>query len=56
VNPDALVQCLIALGKIGIAHEEIQAIDVNPLIIRGSLPVAVDALVILKGGQDRSES
>ncbi len=56
VNLDALVQCLIALGKIGIAHEEIQAIDVNPLIIRGSLPVAVDALVILKGGQDRSES
>ena len=42
---DSLVQCLMAMGKIGMAHEEIQAIDVNPLIIRGSSPVAVDALV-----------
>ena len=46
-NLDSLVQCLIAMGKIGVAHEEIQAIDVNPLIIKGSSPVAVDALVIL---------
>jgi len=48
VDADALVACLIAMGRIGIEREEIQAIDVNPLIIRGSQPVAVDALVILK--------
>lgn len=47
VDLDYLVQCLMAMGKIGLAHEEIQAIDVNPLIVRGSRPVAVDALVIL---------
>lgn len=43
----SLVQCLMAIGKMGQAHEEIQAIDVNPLIVRGTRPVAVDALVIL---------
>jgi acetate---CoA ligase (ADP-forming) subunit beta len=47
VDLDSLVQCLMAMGKIGMAHEEIQAIDVNPLIVIGSSPVAVDALVIL---------
>jgi acetyl-CoA synthetase (ADP-forming) len=48
VDLDSLVQCLMAMGKIGMAHEEIQAIDVNPLIVRGSRPVAVDALVVLR--------
>jgi acetyl-CoA synthetase (ADP-forming) len=48
VDADALVACLLAMGRIGVEREEIQAIDVNPLIIRGSKPVAVDALVILK--------
>ncbi len=47
VDSDALVSCLMAVGRIGVEREEIQAIDVNPLIIRGSKPIAVDALVIL---------
>ena len=47
VDADALVACLLAMGRIGVERKEIQAIDVNPLIIRGSKPVAVDALVIL---------
>jgi acetyl-CoA synthetase (ADP-forming) len=47
VDLDSLVQCLMAMGKIGMAHEEIQAIDVNPVIVRGNIPIAVDALVIL---------
>ncbi len=51
VDLDSLVQCLMAMGKIGMAHEEIQAIDVNPLIVRGNSPVAVDALVILKSNK-----
>lgn len=52
-DTDALVACIIAIGRIGVERAEIQAIDVNPLIIqdRGQAgkPVAVDALVILKG-------
>ncbi|TRZ48198.1 carboxylate--amine ligase [bacterium] len=61
VDIDALVACLISMGRIGVEQEDIQAIDVNPLIIQDSgqdsgqnsgqagRPVAVDALVILKG-------
>ncbi len=48
VDRDALAACLVAMGRIGMEQEEIQAIDVNPLIIRGNKPVAVDALVIFK--------
>lgn len=38
---------MIALGKIALDHPEIEQIDVNPLIIKGSRPVAVDALIVL---------
>jgi acetyl-CoA synthetase (ADP-forming) len=47
---DALAAALVALGRIGQAHPEIQEIDINPLIIAGSEPIAVDALTILKDG------
>ncbi len=57
VDLGSLIECLMAMGRIGMECEEIQAIDVNPLIIQdngqdsgqGSRPVAVDALVVLKG-------
>jgi acetyl-CoA synthetase (ADP-forming) len=48
VNWDVLSSSLIALGEIGLDHEAIQEIDVNPLIICDGDPVAVDALVVLK--------
>ena len=35
------------VGRIGLDHPEVSAIDVNPLIVRGRTPVAVDALVVL---------
>ena len=44
----ALAAALIALGDLGITHEEITAIDVNPLILRSDgTPIAVDASVWL---------
>lgn len=45
---EALASALVALGQIGQAHPEIQEIDINPMIIAGSRPVAVDALIVLK--------
>ncbi len=48
VDRVALAACLVAMGRIGMEQEDIQAIDVNPLIIRGGKPVAVDALVIFR--------
>jgi acetyl-CoA synthetase (ADP-forming) len=54
---ESLMACLVAMGRVGLECEAIQAVDVNPLIIEdggrdsghAGRPVAVDALVVLKG-------
>jgi acetate---CoA ligase (ADP-forming) subunit beta len=43
-----LADILIALGRIGLENENIKEIDINPLILSGGKPVAVDALVVLE--------
>ena len=47
-DTDMLAQVLIRLGDIGVENDPIKEIDINPLIIRGGKPVAVDALVVLR--------
>ena len=47
VDLDLLSRSLMALGEVGLEHEAIQEIDVNPLIVQGNRPVAVDALIVL---------
>jgi acetyl-CoA synthetase (ADP-forming) len=49
VNREALANILINLGKIGLDHDVIKEIDINPLIVRNGTPIAVDALVVLDG-------
>jgi acetate---CoA ligase (ADP-forming) subunit beta len=44
---DRLAHILIQLGHIGIERDEIQEIDVNPIILSDKGPVAVDALIVL---------
>ena len=45
---DLLCDILVKVGEIGMENEFIQEIDINPLILSGDKPVAVDALVVLK--------
>lgn len=45
---EAIARCIVALGEIGLAYDDIAEIDVNPLILQGAQPIAVDALVILQ--------
>lgn len=40
---------LRTLGEIGVERPELRAIDLNPLILRGSEPIVVDALVEVAG-------
>jgi len=47
-NMDLLCEILLKVGLIGMENEVIQEIDINPLILSGDKPVAVDALVVLK--------
>ena len=44
---DLLSEILITVGNIGLEHDRIKEIDINPVILAGSKPVAVDALVVL---------
>jgi len=45
---DMMAQLLINTGRIGLENERIKEIDINPVIISGSKPVVVDALIILE--------
>ena len=42
---------LETLGRIGDTRPEVVSIDLNPLILSGSEPVVVDALVEIEGEQ-----
>lgn len=47
-NRKQLADILINLGRIGLEKEKVKEIDINPVILAGSRPVAVDALVVLE--------
>jgi acetyl-CoA synthetase (ADP-forming) len=49
VDRAALTRILLALAEVGDGDERIRSIDLNPLIVAGGVPVAVDALVELDG-------
>ena len=49
VDREALADVLLALSACVEAHPEIVSIDVNPLIVSGGMPIAVDALVEVTG-------
>jgi acetyltransferase len=48
VNMESLADWLIKLGWLALKFEEIQEIDVNPLLIVNGEPVAVDATIIFR--------
>ena len=48
VNQPMLARAIVAVGKAAVDNPDIAEIDINPLIVSGSHPVAVDGLVILK--------
>jgi len=47
VDLDLLAHILMKLGKMAVEQPDISEIDINPLIISGSVPVAADALIVL---------
>lgn len=48
LDREALARILVQVGQLGIEDKRIREIDINPLIIRDGLPVAVDASIILE--------
>ena len=51
VNQPMLARAIVAVGKAAVDNPDIAEIDINPLIVSGSHPVAVDGLVILKSSK-----
>jgi len=48
VDRELLSKMLINVGRIGVENDVIKEIDINPVIISGRRPVAVDALIVLQ--------
>jgi hypothetical protein len=45
VDRAALADVLLALSRLAGAETNVRAVDVNPLVVEGGLPIGVDALV-----------
>ena len=45
---DQLANMLITVGNIGLEHDAVKEIDMNPVILKGADAIAVDALVVLE--------
>lgn len=45
---DRLADILVKIGRIGMENPAIREIDINPIILDGTRPVAVDALIVLE--------
>jgi acetyltransferase len=51
IDREALADILEGLGRLALERPEVMSVDLNPLIVSGDCPVAVDALVeIAEGG------
>jgi succinyl-CoA synthetase beta subunit len=46
-DQEKLAEILIRVGQIGLDYPAVKEIDINPLIIAGSDPIAVDGLVVV---------
>ena len=46
---EALAEILVKVGTIGLDQAAVREIDINPIVLSGSRPVALDALVVLEG-------
>lgn len=49
VDRDAVVAILLGLSRLGVERPDIHSVDVNPLLVVDGSPIAVDALVELRG-------
>jgi acetate---CoA ligase (ADP-forming) len=57
VDIDALADILVKVGNIGLQQASVKEIDINPIIINGAKPIAVDALIVLDpNGQEALSS
>jgi acetyl-CoA synthetase (ADP-forming) len=49
IDREALTRVVLGLSRLAAKRPDVTAVDVNPLIVAGGVPVAVDALVEVEG-------
>ncbi len=47
VDVEQLADIIVSVGAIGVNHPEVRELDINPVLLARSNPVAVDALIVL---------
>lgn len=47
IDTGVLVRVLLALSRLALERQDIAAVDINPLVVEGAQPLAVDALVLI---------
>jgi acetyltransferase len=53
VDEAALARVVTGLGRLAVERPDVRSVDVNPLIVRDGIPLAVDALVVLEESQPK---
>ncbi|RJX30088.1 MAG: CoA-binding protein, partial [Desulfarculus sp.] len=53
LDQEALAELLLRLGQEAAARPEVEQVDINPLLIAGGKPLAVDATVILRDAPEK---
>jgi len=48
LNQEATAALLVELGRLAQAYPQISQIDINPLVVRAGMPIAVDANVVME--------
>jgi acetyltransferase len=54
VDVHAVARVLLGLARLAAERTDVRSVDLNPLVVRGAEPVAVDALVVLEPGAQPS--
>ncbi len=47
VDREVLSRILLGLSRMGVEEPEVSSVDINPLVVRDGVPIAVDALVVV---------
>ena len=48
LREDLMADILVGLGDLGASNERIEQIDINPLVVSGGIPTAVDATIVIE--------
>jgi acetyltransferase len=49
LNKDLMADLLVRVSEMGIRYPRIEQVDINPVVVKEGVPIAVDATIVMKG-------